>query len=157
MRAPLLAVALTLAAVPSSVDALCVYKGAPYARPALGQEFRDSLWVVRARLLSATDHFDEGDAPWTEYQLEVLESYKGGPPRRLRFFTFRDSGGFYLDRGPAPDLGGEYLLFLNPTPDGPEIPGAARGAVSVNYSCGLSGPWEAVPHDIRAELRRLAD
>lgn len=148
--------ALMLSTVGSSAHALCSYNGELYARTTVSQEFRDSQWVVRARVLSATDHFTEGQPPWTEYQLEVQHAYKGGPPRRLRFFTFRDSGGFYLDRGRDHDIGGEYLLFLNPTPDFPEIPAAARGTASVNYSCGVSGPWSSLTAGSRAELAQLS-
>src|SRR5690606_11766087 len=124
-------------------------------RPTLAEEFRDARWVVRTRVLSATDHIVEGEEPWTEYRLEVREAYKGRPPDRLRFFTLRNSGGFYLDRGTAPDIGRDYLLFLNPTPDAPDIPAAARGTVSINYSCGVSEPWAEVPEEARAELVRL--
>lgn len=156
MRAIVLPVVLALSALGSSAHALCIYKGELYARTSIGQEFEDSRWVVKAKVRSATDHFIEGEEPWTEYQLEVQYAYKGNPPQQLRFFTFRNSGGFYLDRDREHDVGGEYLLFLNPTSDSPAIPAAARGTVSVNYSCGLSGPWNSVTTGSRAELARLS-
>lgn len=158
MTRPVLALALTLAlaAAPSTAHALCIYKGELYARPTLAEEFHDARWVVRARVLSASDHVVEGEEPWTEYRLEVREAYKGTPPERLRFFTHRNSGGFYLDNDAGPDIGGDYLLFLNPTPSAPDIPAAARGSVSINYSCGVSRPWAEIPEGARAELVRLA-
>ncbi|RYG30014.1 hypothetical protein EON81_25680 [bacterium] len=155
MRAIVLPVVLALSAFGSSAHALCIYKGELYAGTSVSQEFEDSRWVVKAKVMSATDHFIEGEEPWTEYQLEVQDAFKGAPPRRLRFFTFRNSGGFYLDRGREHDLGGEYLLFLNPTASSPAIPAAASGTVSVNYSCGVSGLWSSVPSRGRADLLRL--
>ena len=155
MRAIVLPVVLALSALGSSAHALCIYKGELYAETSVSQEFEDSRWVVKAKVLSAVDHFIEGEEPWTEYQLEVQDAFKGDPPRRLRFFTFRNSGGFYLDRGREHDLGGEYLLFLNPTASLPAIPAAASGTVSVNYSCGVSGPWSSVTSGARTELLRL--
>jgi len=155
MRAIVLPVVLALSALGSSAQALCIYKGELYAETSVSQEFEDSRWVVKAKVLSATDHFIEGEEPWTEYQLEVQNAFKGAPPQRLRFFTFRNSGGFYLDRGREHDLGGEYLLFLNPTASLPTIPAAASGTVSVNYSCGVSGLWRRVTSEARTELLRL--
>ena len=155
MRAIVLPVVLALSALGSSAHALCIYKGELNAQTTVGREFEDSRWVVKAKVLSATAHFIEGEEPWTEYQLEVRHAYKGDPPRRLRFFTFRNSGGFYLDRGQEHDVGGEYLLFLNPTPRFPHHPAAARGTVSVNYSCGVSGPWSGVSAALGRELLRL--
>jgi hypothetical protein len=156
MRAIVFPVVLALSAVGSSAHALCIYKGELYAQTTVSQEFQDSRWVVKAKVLSATDHFIEGEEHWTEYQLEVQHAYKGDAPPRLRFFTFRNSGGFYLDRGQEHDVGGQYLLFLNPTPRLPYVPAAASGMVSVNYSCGVSGPWTGVTAASRAELVRLS-
>lgn len=155
-RRMILPLVLALSALGSSAHALCSYRGELYARTTVSQELRDSRWVVRAKVLSATEHFVEGEEPWTEYQLEVLHAYKGSPAARLRFFTLRNSGGFYLDRGREHDVGGEYLLFLNPTSNSPEIPAAASGTVSVNYSCGVSGPWNHVTTESRADLVRLS-
>lgn len=156
MRAIVLPIVIALSALGSSAHALCIYKGELYAQTIVSQELEDSQWVVRARVLAATDHFIEGEEPWTEYQLEVQHAYKGDPPRRLRFFTFRNSGGFYLDRGQEHDVGGEYLLFLNPTTNLAGVPPAASGTVSVNYSCGVSGAWSGVTTASRNELRQLS-
>ncbi len=155
MRPIVLPVVLALSALGSSAHALCNYKGELYAGTSVSQEFEDSRWVVKAKVLSATDHFIEGEEPWTEYQLEVQDAFKGAPPRRLRFFTFRNTGGFYLDRGQEHDIGCEYLLFLNPTANSPAVPEAASGTVSVNYSCGVSGLWSSVTPRARTELVRL--
>lgn len=155
MRTPFILLVFALSAFGTSANALCSYKGELYAQTTVDQEFQDSRWVVRARVLAATEHFIEGEEPWTEYQLEVLHAYKGDPPARLRFFTFRNSGGFYLDRAREHDVGGEYLLFINPTTISAGLPAAAQGTVSVNYSCGVSGPWRTVTAASREELVRL--
>jgi hypothetical protein len=108
----------------ATAEALCIYKGVNNARTTIRQEYADASWVVRARVLSATNGVVEAGkldagSPWTLYHLQVVHSYKGKPPQRIAFFTMRNSGGFYMDRPWVPlprghDLGGEYLLFLNP-------------------------------------------
>jgi len=139
-----LAAAVALFALPlTPVRALCIYHGELYATTTLAQEFRDSRWVVRARVLSAATHWSDESVSWTLYRLQVLHRYKGAPPNRITLYTERNSGGFYLDRGAAPDLGGEYLLFLNPVARRRGNPPAARGATWVNYNCGRSRPWAA--------------
>ena len=70
---------------------------------------------------------------------------KGAPPKRFSFYTRRDSGGFYLDAGDGrPEVGHDYLLFLNPAPLSREDPTIVRGAMWVNYECGESKPWANV-------------
>lgn len=145
--------------------ALCSY-GVDNARTTIRQEFSDSRWVVRARVTAATDGvveagLDDAGMEWTQYRLLVIRSYKGTPPQRLRFFSERNSGGFYMDRSNLPlpaghDIGGEYLLFLNPVAPYPGQPRAQRGAVFVNYACGQSRPWHKVSTASRAVLRSLA-
>ena len=151
-----------IAVAPAPAKALCIYRGVDNARTSLEQEFRDSRWVVRARVVSAQSHWpsddDESESePWTLYRLEVVQSYKGVLPRRFTFFTGRHSGGFYMDRdGGAPDVGGEYLLFLVRYPRSRTDPPAARRALWVNYSCGQSRPWREVTGDERRRLLGLA-
>lgn len=100
-------------------------------------------------------------ARWTTYRLAVIHAFKGRPPNELKFYTTRDSGGFYMDRPwvdlpKGHDVGGEYLLFLNPIPAYAGRPVVARKAVFVNYSCGQSGPWSKIPRASRELLRRLS-
>ena len=159
---PALRIALTslMLFAAARADALCIYKGVDNARTTIRQEYADAQWVVRVRVISATDSEDTG-GPWTVYRLQVLRAYKGRPSQRITFFTMRDSGGFYMDRPwePLPaghDIGGEYLLFLNPIPPHPGLPAAARGAAFVNYSCGQSQVWEAVSVASRRLLTALS-
>ncbi|MFN3668176.1 MAG: hypothetical protein ACK4VY_02635 [Brevundimonas sp.] len=157
----LIAAALTLTA-PSGAHAWCEYRGQLDARTTIAREFADSPWVVRARVVSATDNWTDGslgadEEPWTLYRVRVVERFKGEPPAEVSVLTFRDSGGFYMDRGArAPDIGGEYLLFLQPTRDSPWLPDAARGGTVVNYSCGRSMRWAETSAADRGELARLA-
>lgn len=165
LKLPRLSAALLLAIAPASpAAALCIYKGVDNATTTLSQEFRDSRWVVRARVLSGFDGAVEADSPdagmrFTVYRLAVVRAYKGRPAPRLTFFTERNSGGFYMDRPwrrlpGGHDVGGQYLLFLNPIPPFPGRPAAARSPVFVNYSCGQSRLWREVRPPAR---RRLAE
>jgi hypothetical protein len=131
-------------------QALCVYKGRLDARTTAAQEFADSLWVVRAKLIAADDYWSDKAASWTTYHLRVLETFKGVLPSNIDLFTDRDSGGFYLDKGVQHDIGGEYLLYLNATTE--EVPVPARGATLVNYACGQSKAWRDVSPADRQEL-----
>jgi hypothetical protein len=148
------AVGILVAICFPSAHALCVYKGKMYAKTTIQQEFADSVWVVRARLVAADNHWsDEGDS-WSMYHLQVVTAFKGGPPSRIAMFTLRDSCGFYLEKGEAADVGGEYLLFLNPIDPKATVPAAARGSVEVNYSCGQSESWNSLSS---AKRQRLLD
>lgn len=168
MRAPFgfMAAAIIGALVSSPASALCSYNGVDDARTTIAQEFADARWVVRARVLSAKDGTVERGKPdegmeWTLYRVAVVRTFKGSSPRRIRFFTERNSGGFYMDRAWVPlpkghDIGGEYLLFLNPITAYRGRPNAAAGAAFVNYSCGQSRVWSSVPTSSRQLLMRLA-
>lgn len=156
--APWLIAALLSLAPLTAAQALCVYRGDLDARTTLAQEFADARWVVKARVLSAIDGGGEEDgAYWTIYRLEVLMPFKGGLPERFTVFTERNSGGFYMDRdGGGPDVGGDYLLFLNPAALQDGRPVAAREAYSVIYSCGQSRRWAEIGDAEARTLEALA-
>jgi len=151
-------------AMAAPAGALCIYNGVDNAKTTIAQEFSDSRWVVRARVLSAKDG-EVGSGPdvgtlWTVYRLEVVRAYKGQAAKRLRFYTERDSGAFYMDKAwlPLPaghDIGGEYLLFLNPLRPYRGQPPARRGAAFVNYNCGQSQEWMKLPVRAKAQLERF--
>lgn len=148
------AIAVSLS-VPSA-DAVCIYHGKLYAKTTLVQEFSDSQWVVRVRVAAADSHWSDDDDSWTIYHLQVLTVFKGKPPSRIDMFTYRDSGGFFLDKGMANDLGGEYLLFLDPVSHKQDAPAAARDATEVNYSCGQSKAWNSLSGSERHKLVTLS-
>jgi hypothetical protein len=162
-RPLILYISLTL--VPSPAAALCSYNGVDNAKTTVAQEFRDSKWVVRARVLSAVDGLmgrgsDKGMS-YTVYRLRVVRAYKGKPPTQLKFFTERDSGAFYMDRAWVPlprghDVGTDYLLFLNPIEPFRGEPSVEKGSVFVNYSCGQSKRWSEVPQASRRRLQSLS-
>jgi hypothetical protein len=146
--------------LPGSASALC--RGA-----SVQPEYREAEWVVRARVVSAINRYDDnpgaayrrlwGDGgPVVRYVLRVQDSYKGRPPREIVFFQERNSGAFYMDRGMKPDIGGSYLLFLNRIPAYPGKPGMARDAMQVRHSCGQSKAWPEVRAKDLAALTRLA-
>lgn len=154
--------ALALAPL-SQAQALCLYKGELYAKTTTAQEFADSQWVVRARLVSAADHYpddasnDPDDGPWVIYTIQVEETFKGQPAPTLTLYSERNSGGFYLERpwtGAHP--GDEFLLFLNPIDQVERRPDAAAGSTMVNYSCGQSKPWSELTAEERQALTTLS-
>lgn len=147
--------ALSAAIVASDAHALCIYEGIFSAQTTLAQEFKDSAWVVRAKVVGAFDNYAPENS-WTTYRLNVLQAFSGNPPERLILFTFRDSGGFYLDEGPDHNIGAQYLLFLNPNRPSTAKPSAMNGTVSVNYSCGQSKLWSNVSVGEARELRELS-
>ena len=150
----LIAAGLSLTSL-SAAQAHCEYDGELNAHTTLAQEFDNARQAARVRVLSAKSSWpDNGrDEPSTLYEVEVLETFKGPLEGRLTVFTFRNSGGFYMDRGAEPDIGGEYLLFLDPAPAW--APAAARGATVVHYSCGQSRRWDEVEPAAREALQRL--
>jgi hypothetical protein len=157
MRILLLSIgSIATLATATPADALCFYRAADlYAGRArsyttLAQEFRDSRWVVRARVVSARDYSND-DSSWVLYTVRVSDRFKGPARATMRVFTYRDSGGFYLDQAPVSRGGApDYLLFLNPATQ--DLPIGVARAVEVNFSCGQSRPWRDVT---RADLARL--
>ena len=125
------------------------------------QEFREADVVVRASLVSELNVWDDEPsasfrAQWGDsanvvlYRLKVLETFKGKPGSRIRFFEERNSGAFYLD------VDKEYLLFLNFIRPYKGRPAAADGAVEVRYACGQSKPWREVQPATLKTLRGLS-
>ena len=136
--------------------ALCSYRGELYAQPTFDQEYRDAPFVVKARVLSASD-WQRADERGTVYRLEVVQSFKGSLPRTFSFSTERNSGGFYLDRGAKPDIGGEYLLFLTGAPQTSSTSAPVANVFAINYSCGHSRRWDEVSQQDMIRLADLSD
>ncbi|SER17853.1 hypothetical protein [Sphingobium sp. YR768] len=141
----------------SDAQALCSYGGRLYARTTVAQEYRDARWVVRARVIDGKD-WESADTSGTLYRLRLIETFKGKLPASFSFSTERNSGGFYLDGASGrPDVGGDYLLFLNPAQAGSAGPPSVRSAPRINYSCGQSRHWREVSPSAQAALRHLRD
>jgi hypothetical protein len=106
------------------------------------------MWVVRARLTAADDHWGAVGQSWTLIHTQILRAYKGHPPPRLDILTRGDDAGPWLDGSSLSNLGQDYLLFLRPAPPGSPIEGVAM----VSDGCGASRPWTRVSHE---EFRSL--
>jgi hypothetical protein len=154
-RLPALLAATSWLSVPTAAQAFCEYRGQLYAKTSLAQEFRDSRWVVRARVTRERVYQDCADCPGRLYDLETVTAYKGDLPRNFTFYTPQNSGGFYLHQGKAA-IGSEWLLFLNAGRWGISDPTAARGAARVNYNCGQSAEWRTIDTPERTRLSRFA-
>ncbi len=126
----------------------------------VAQEYRDASIVVRARLVSQIDAWDDepslsfksrwGDGDLVSlYGLKVLQVFKGAPERRVNVFMPHDSGAFYID----PDK--DYLLFLNRIHPEKGTPAAAARAFTVDYACGQSKPWAEVDRTAMQQLRQM--
>ncbi|SEJ28025.1 hypothetical protein SAMN05518849_104189 [Sphingobium sp. AP50] len=141
----------------STAQALCSYGGRLYAKTIAAQEYHDARWVLRARVIDGKD-WESADTSGTLYRLRPIETFKGRLPASFSFSTERNSGGFYLDGASGrPDVGGDYLLFLNPAQKGSAGPLSVRSALRINYSCGQSRPWREVSPSAQAALRHLRD
>jgi hypothetical protein len=148
MRSRLLAVAVSLACV-APAHALCIHNGELYAKTTVSSELAESPLVVKATVIDKRSM-----QPWGEdgevgslYTLRVDQTFKGKHATTIRYFTERNSGGFYLDKGET------YLLFL--TLDQRDVwRPHIDGAYSVNYSCGQSGPWDEVAVGDRVRLMK---
>jgi hypothetical protein len=153
MRVPILACLIaSVAATPA--QALCFYNKKDFlagktSTTTISQEFRDSKWVVRARIEREQRHNSDNDESWVVYDVRPVTSYKGASRSRFRLFTYVDSGGF------QPDVGVDYLLFLDPPTQ--DLPRGVRNVVQVNFSCGQSRPWPDVSRVDRRTLARLAN
>jgi len=148
MKSSLLAAAaLLVSAAPA--HALCVYRGDLYGQSTLQGELEESLRVVKATVID-----ERLMQPWGEdgeagslYTLRVEQTFKGNTARTITYFTERNSGGFYLDKGET------YLLFLTPS-HRPLWRPHVGDAYGINYSCGQSRPWAEVPAADRARLMK---
>jgi len=142
--------------LPGPAFALCSYRGELYAQTTLDQEYLDAPFVVRARVLSASD-WQGAEERMTIYRLEVIQYFKGTLPQTFLYSTERNSGGFYLDRGTKPDIGGEYLLFLTNGSRTTSTPARSARAFTINYSCGQSRRWDEISRQDRTRLADLSD
>lgn len=157
MKAAFTIVAVSVA-LAAPARALCRYNGIDGAQTRVEDELRGSQLVVRAWVESADYHWSGIGPSWTVYRLRVVEAFKGKPPNDLKLFTYRDSGGFYLDSdGTIPDLDNDYVLFLVPVDQGKATPEAARDTFRINYSCGQSKRWSEVSAAARNALDRYAN
>jgi len=153
-RSIAIAVAAVAPLLATPAHALCVYHDRMYAKTSLAEEFHDAKWVVKAKVEAGDYHWANYGPSWTIYTVRVLTRFKGPPVATFRLFTYRDSGGFYLDKGTDPDLDSDYLLFLDPAIQ--TLPRGVANVVQVNYACGQSKQWSDLTLADQRTLARFA-
>jgi len=147
--------ALVFFASSTTAHALCIYGGNLYAKTTIEQEFRDASIVIKGTVLSEkeivlTAAGEKDSEPGVVYRIRVDHVFKGMPANVIENFSEHNSGGFYLD------IGGQYLLFLNPMADSDQAKGVASSALRVNYNCGQSQPWNGLKPVADELLSRLS-
>ena len=136
----------------STAHAVCIYNGELYAKTTLSQEFRDSALVIEGRVQSVryTPGNDNEDRdPVDQDVITPIRIFKGIASAKITFYTWHNSGGFYLDKG------GKYLLFLDAVPVG-EYGKKRPAGFDINYQCGQSKSWAKVSPAAIAELKALS-
>lgn len=150
-------IAATFLIMAAPASAVCIYHGKENVRTTLEQEFVDSPWVVRARVIVYHEKDAPDGYPGVHYRLKIVENFKDNLPTEFDFYTPRDSGGFYMGSPESQSASdGSYLLFLIEFPYLPGNPTIARHAFFVNYACGQSKRWDALSSSERSELARLS-
>lgn len=147
----------------------CPSEGDPGWAPdmySVAKEFARSRFVVRVRSLSETWLDEDGKPTWATppfhtgaehplgmdpylgaiYELEVLETFKGRPPTKLKLFSSNSTA-----RVPLP-VNGEYLLFIQQHPG----PGVDEAGLKIFVdNCGNSVAMPFAASTLR-EVRSLA-
>ena len=153
MQLALQGLTLAVAATSSAAYASCWESGqgpaAVYRHPSVPVEFKDATFVVIARVLgerrisSADD--PEGYA-WTIYDVQVLEAFKGKPPRALHLLSENTTARFPMDKGET------YLLFVSRSPS-VEMTGNERLPGDYVDNCGNS----ATAKDAAGKIKAVSD
>jgi hypothetical protein len=156
MQLVLQGLTLAVAATSPIAYASCWESGqgpaAVYRHPSVPVEFKDAAFVVIGRVLgerrisSAED--PEGYA-WTIYDVQVLEAFKGKPPRALHLLSENTTARFPMDKGET------YLLFVSRSPS-VETAGNERLPKDYVDNCGNSATAREAADKIKA-LRVLSN
>ena len=156
MQLALQGLVLAVAATSSAAYASCWESGqgpaAVYRHPSVPVEFKDAAFVVIGRVLgerrisSADD--PEGYA-WTIYDVQVLETFKGKPPRALHLLSENTTARFPMDKGET------YLLFVSRS-SSVEMAGNERLPKDYVDNCGNSATVREAADKIKA-LRALSN
>ena len=98
--------ALAIAVASSTAHATCWESGAGptavYRDPTVPAELKSATFVVIGRVLSERhipDDDDPGGYAWTVYEVRVLETFKGRPPRVLRLLSENTTARFTMAKG----------------------------------------------------------
>jgi len=142
MRFALPCLALAMVMIAPASYALCWESGegptAIYRHPSVPAEFKNAALVVTGRV-TAERNISEPEDPegfaWTVYTVQVLEIFKGAPPRMLQLLSENTSARFSMDTGKT------YLLFVSHSPD-VELAGQERLPSDYVDNCGNSAVAE---------------
>ena len=141
-RLALPGLALAMVTISPATYATCWESGegptAIYRNPTVPTEFKDAAFVITGRVTGGRN-ISEPDDPegyaWTVYTVQVLEIFKGAPPRMLRLLSENTSARFSMDTGKT------YLLFVSQSPD-VELAGQERLPSDYVDNCGNSAVAE---------------
>jgi hypothetical protein len=151
IRIRLFAVALTLWAV--TAQATCGQAGlgdvALYRHPSISVEFQEARFVLLGRVThqrNIASAEDPDGYDWTIYDVEVLQAFKGGPPRLIQLQSENSSARFPMDQGKT------YLLFVTRLP---MVEHEGDETLPQDYvdNCGNSAVLDAADGKVRAVER----
>jgi hypothetical protein len=116
--APSLLAAFVLVITTPSAWAWCSYNGVDNAETSIQQEFRDSKWVVRAKVLAAQDHYasekesrSTGDDWWTPSAATlVFPPVSGGNDHKLIIDPL-DGSRLFVTLFPEKDTAGRIVVI----------------------------------------------
>lgn len=117
IRLILLGLVLALITLSPASYATCWESGegptAVYRHPTVSAELEKATSVISGRV-TAERNISEPDDPegyaWTIYTVQVLETFKGTPPRTIQLLSENTSARFWMD------VGKTYLLFVSHSP-----------------------------------------
>lgn len=135
--------------IPVASHGTCVDFTGPVSvprHPTVAAEFGSSKFVIlgratHARNISSPD--DPAGYDWTVYEVKVLASYKGHPPRSIKLVSSNTTARFPMDEGK------DYLLFIDRF-DEPEYAGKEPLPTDFVDNCGNSGLANERQYEIRA-------
>jgi hypothetical protein len=138
MRLALASLMLAMLMMSPASCATCWESGegatAVYRNPSVPAEFKSAVLVITGRVTDARN-ISEPDDPdgyaWTVYTVQVLQTFKGSPPRTIRLLSENSSARFYMDTGQT------YLLFVSHSPVA-EMAGQERLPTDYIDDCGNS-------------------
>lgn len=155
IRPVLLGIALAIITISPASYALCWESGegptAIYRHPTVAAEFKEATFVITGRV-TAGRNISEPDDPegyaWTVYTVQVLENYKGTPPRMIQLVSENTSARFWMD------VGKTYLLFVSHSST---VEMAGQESLPMDYidNCGNSAAVEDAEHALK-KVRSLS-
>jgi hypothetical protein len=149
IRPALLGIALAIVTKSPASYATCWESGegptAIYRHPAVSAEFKAATSVITGRVTAERNISEPDDSEgyaWTVYTVQVLETFKGTPPRTIQLLSENTSARFWMDAGKT------YLLFVLHSST-VEMAGQERLPMDYIDNCGNSAVVEHAEHALR--------